>query len=138
MIRRSAFIAAAAFCLAIAALAFAAPASARQLAVGAAAGFHEPPGYTARPVYVWPNGRAWTPADTTMGRPFREPIYATPRGYRYVYVRGYYWKRLPNPYAPRVHRRVIRKAAVKPRRHRAGPCITDMGYGRHQVCGRFY
>ncbi|ARQ00293.1 hypothetical protein [Pseudorhodoplanes sinuspersici] len=113
------------------------PASARQLAVGAAAGFIEPPGYRAVPVYVWPNGGRWTPVDTTMGYPFREPIYSTPRGYRYVYVRGYYWKRVPNPYAPRVYKRVVKASYAKPRR-RGGPCITDIGNGRYQFCSRFY
>lgn len=113
------------------------PASARQLAVGAAAGYIEPPGYTAVPVYVWPNGGRWTPVDTSMGYPFREPIYSTPRNYKYVYVRGYYWKRVPNPDAPRVYRRIVKAHAVSPRR-RTGPCITDMGYGRHEFCSRFY
>ena len=117
-----------------------APASARQLAVGAAAGYVEPPGYVAVPVYTWPNGRAWTPADTSMGYVFREPVYSTPRGYRYVYVRGYYWKRLPVKSAPRKYRRVVKTSTapvrrVKPRR---APCVTDLGYGRHELCGRYY
>ena len=131
MTLRTAIFAAAAVLMALV------PASARQLAIGAAAGFIEPPGYRAVPVYVWPNGGRWTPVDTTMGRPFREPIYSTPRNYRYVYVRGYYWKRVPNPYAPRVYKRVVKAYAAKPRR-RSGPCITDIGYGRHEFCSRFY
>jgi hypothetical protein len=130
MILRTAIFAAAALVMALV------PASARQVAIGAA-GFFEPPGYTAVPVYVRPNGGSWTPVDTTMGYPFREPIYATPRGYKYVYVRGYYWKKLPNPYARRVYKRVAKTYAAKPRR-RGGPCITDIGYGRHEFCSRFY
>lgn len=114
------------------------PASARQLAVGAAAGYLEPPGYRAVPVYVWPNGGRWTPVDTTMGYPFREPIYSTPRNYRYVYVRGYYWKRVPDPYAPRVYKRVLKASHVTKPRRRAGPCISDTGYGRHEYCNRFF
>ena len=115
---------------------FAAPAAARQLAVGAAAGYYEPPGFRAVPVYNWPNGGSWTPTDTSMGYPFREPVYWTPRGYKYVYVRGYYWKRLPNPYAVRVrHHRPIKVSAAKVRR---SPCITDSGFGHYQTCRRFY
>lgn len=115
-----------------------APASARQLAVGAAAGYFEPPGYRAVPVYTWPNGRAWTPVDRSMGYPFREPIYSTPRGYRYVYVRGYYWKRLPRPYVVKaVYRRPVKKV-VRTKVRRSGPCVTDIGYGRHELCGRLY
>ena len=113
----------------------ASPVSARQLAVGAAAGYSEPPGYRAVPVYTWPNGGSWTPVDTSMGYPFREPIYWTPRGYKYVYVRGYYWKRLPNPYAVRVYRRPVKVSATKVRR---APCITDSGFGRYEMCRRFY
>lgn len=111
------------------------PVSARQLAVGAAAGYFEPPGYRAVPVYTWPNGGSWTPVDTSMGYPFREPIYWTPRGYKYVYVRGYYWKRLPSPYAARAYRRPIKVSGTKIRR---GPCVTDSGYGRYEMCRRFY
>lgn len=131
MTLRTAIFAAAALLMALV------PASARQVAVGAAAGFLEPPGYKAVPVYVRPNGGSWTPVDTTMGYPFREPIYATPRGYKYVYVRGYYWKRVPNPYAPRVYKRVVKASYAKPRR-RSGPCVTDIGYGRYEFCSRFY
>lgn len=115
-------------------------ASARQIAIGAASGFVEPPGYIAVPVYTPPRGPAWTPVDTTMGYPFREPIYSTPRGYKYVYVRGYYWKRLPRPYVKRVYRKVSKPAAVKVRRVkvRYGPCVSDIGFGRHELCRRFY
>ncbi len=79
---------------------------------------------------------SWTPVDTSMGYTFREPIYSTPRGYKYVYVRGYYWKRLPNPYAPRVYRRPVKVSTVK--RVRRAPCITDNGFGRYQMCRSFY
>ena len=120
----------------LALVAAALPASARQLAVGAASGYFEPPGYMAVPVYTWPRGPSWTPADTSMGYTFREPIYATPRGYKYVYVRGYYWKRLPNPYAPRIYRRPVKVSTVK--RVRRAPCITDNGFGRYQMCRSFY
>lgn len=109
------------------------PASARQLAVGAAAGYFEPPGRVAVPVYTWPNGGMWTPIDTSMGYPFREPIYSTPRGYRYIYVRGYYWKRVAHPYAPRLQRRPVKQARAKARG--AGPCVTDIGNGRYELCG---
>ena len=113
------------------------PASARQLAVGAAAGYFEPPGYKAVPVYTLPNGRGWTPIDTTLGYRFREPIYSTPKGYRYIYVRGYYWKRLPNPHAARVYRRVV-KASEGVKVRRRGPCVTDAGFGRYDLCRKFY
>ena len=115
-----------------------APASARQLAVGAAAGYFEPPGYRAVPVYTWPNGANWTPLDTSMGYRFREPIYSTPRGYKYVYVRGYYWKRLPRPYVVKtVYRHPVKKV-VRTKVRRSGPCVTDIGYGRYEECSRFY
>lgn len=104
----------------------------RRLAVGAAAGYEVPPGYHAVPVYTRPAGTAWTPADTSLGYPFREPIYATPRGYKYVYVRGYYLRRVIDPAAPVVRRIHIKKQATV-RRHRS-PCVTDIGYGRHQFC----
>lgn len=112
------------------------PASARQLAVGAAAGYFEPPGYKAVPVFTPPNGGSWTPVDTTLGYRFREPIYSTPRGYRYAYVRGFYWKKLPNPYARRVYRPVVKASTVK--RVRRAPCVTDIGYGRYEMCRSWY
>jgi hypothetical protein len=115
---------------------FVAPASARQLAVGAAAGYWEPPGYKAVPVYNWPNGGAWQPTDYSQGYAFREPIYWTPRGYKYVYVRGYYWKRLPRPYVERAYRRPIRVSTTH--KVRRAPCVTDSGYGRYEMCRRFY
>ena len=117
-------------------VAVSAPAAARQLAVGAASGYWEPPGYKAVPVYVPPNGGSWQPVDRSQGYAFREPIYWTPRGYRYVYVRGYYWKRLPRPYVGRVvYRRPVKMTAHKVRR---APCVTDSGYGRYERCRRYY
>ena len=116
-----------------------APASARQLAVGAAAGYWEPPGYKAVPVYVWPNGGTWQPTDYSQGYAFREPIYWTPRGYKYIYVRGYYWKRLPRPYVERAYRRPIKVThRVSTHRVRRAPCITDSGFGRYDMCRRYY
>lgn len=116
--------------------ALAAPASARQLAVGAAAGYWEPPGYKAVPVYNWPNGGSWQPTDYSQGYAFREPIYWTPRGYKYVYVRGYYWKKLPRPYVERAYRRPVK--VVRTAKVRRAPCVTDSGYGRYEMCRRYY
>jgi hypothetical protein len=66
------------------------PASAeRQLAIGAAGGVVLPEGTRMIPVYTWPRGTRWDAVDVGEGYRFREPIYTTPRGYRYVYVRGY-------------------------------------------------
>lgn len=108
----------------------------RQLAVGAAGGYELPPGHEAVPVYVWPNGAAWTPPDSSLGFVFREPIYSTPKGYRYVYVRGYYLRRIVDTAAPQAHRVHLKKARKTGKRH-GGPCITDMGYGRHEYCNRY-
>ncbi len=105
----------------------------RRLAIGAAAGYEVPPGYEAVPVFIPPIGQAWTPADTSFGYPFREPIYATPKGYKYVYVRGYYLRRLPLEGAPVVKRVYVKKSAKAVLRYRA-PCVTDIGYGRHDYC----
>jgi hypothetical protein len=104
----------------------------RRLAVGAAAGYEVPPGYEAVPVFTRPVGYAWTPADTSLGYPFREPIYSTPKGYKYVYVRGYYLRRVAVEGAPVVKRVYVKKATTV-RRHR-GPCVTDIGFGRHEYC----
>jgi hypothetical protein len=109
----------------------------RRLSVGMAAGYEVPLGYRAVPVFTRPAGYAWTPADTSLGYAFREPVYATPKGYKYTYVRGYYLRRAVDyssrPIVKRVH---VRKASAKKstiRRHR-GPCVTDIGYGRHEYC----
>src|SRR5262249_19072892 len=104
----------------------------RRLAVGMAAGYDVPPGYEAVPVFNRTVGYAWTPADTSLGYAFREPIYSTPKGYRYSYVGGYYLRRVVNYSRPAV-KRVYVKKTVTVRRHR-GPCVTDIGYGRHQYC----
>jgi hypothetical protein len=101
----------------------------RRLAVGTAAGFPIPPGYTVVPVYTPASGRAWTAADTSLGYTFREPIYATPKGYRYVYVRGYTLRRAAS--GPAIVKRVSVKPAAKRTR---GRCVTDIGYGRHELC----
>jgi hypothetical protein len=106
----------------------------RRLAVGAAAGYEVPPGYEAVPVFNRSVGYAWTPADTSLGYAFREPIYATPKGYRYVYVRGYYLRRVVEHTRP-VYKRVhIKKRSVKKTSVRRGPCVTDIGFGRHEYC----
>lgn len=104
----------------------------RRLAVGAAAGYEVPPGYEAVPVFTRPVGYAWTPADTSLGYAFREPIYSTPKGYKYVYVRGYSLRRLAVEGAPVVKRVYVKKTTTV-RRHR-GPCVTDIGFGRHEYC----
>lgn len=101
----------------------------RRLAVGIAAGVPIPPGNAVVPIFTPASGRAWTAADTSLGYPFREPIYATPKGYRYVYVRGYTLRRAAS--GPAVAKRVAAKPAAKRTR---GRCVTDIGYGRHALC----
>jgi len=113
-------------------------ASARQVAIGAAAGYIEPPGYRAVPVYVTPNGGAWQPADNSMGYVFREPIYWTPKGYRYRYVRGYYWKRVAYHHAKPVYRKAAVKARATKKPRRSGPCVTDNGAGRYENCRSYF
>ena len=105
--------------------------AAQRLAVGAA-------GAGRYPVYaVSPGGGTVDIPDTTFGV-FHEPIYTTPRNYRYTYVRGY-------RYVPRVHQTthvVVKKkvivAAAKPKRHkvvkRIGGCVSDLGNGRYEYC----
>ena len=96
----------------------------RPLAVGEAAGFKVPEGAVVRAVYTPYRGGRWSPVDTTFG-PFREPFYTAPKGYRYIYVRGY-WT------GPLTHR-VSHHASV--RRHRSyASCVTDLGYGRYESC----
>lgn len=114
-------------CLAAAALSATEATADRRLAVGMAAGFPVPPGYAVVPVYTPASGRGWTAADTSLGHPFREPIYATPKGYRYVYVRGYTLRRIADPAV----KRVSVKSAKSVRR---GRCVTDIDYGRHELC----
>jgi hypothetical protein len=110
----------------------------RRLAVGMAAGFEVPPGYAAVPVFTRPVGSVWRGVDTSLGTRFREPIYDTPRGYRYWYVRGYTLRRVADygydrPVTKRVY---VKKAAAhsRPARRHRGACVTDIGYGRHEYC----
>jgi hypothetical protein len=105
----------------------------RRLSVGMAAGYEVPPGYVAVPVFNRITGFAWTPADTSLGYAFREPIYSTPKGYRYNYVGGYTLRRIANDERPVAKRVYVKKTATKIRRHR-GACVTDIGYGRHEYC----
>jgi hypothetical protein len=107
----------------------------QELAVGAAAGYEVPPGYEIVPVFTRPNGPSWTPPDNSFGYTFREPVYATPKGYRYYYVRGYSLRRVVDADAPRVYVKKPRKVAGKSARR--GPCVTDLGYGRHDYCDRY-
>jgi hypothetical protein len=110
------------------------PVPGQELAVGAAAGYWVPPGYEAVPVFVRPNGPSWTPPDDSYGSTFREPLYNTPPGYRYHYVRGYYLRRVIDADAPPVYvKKKARKVAGKSR----GPCVTDIGHGRHDYCNQF-
>ncbi|HVY00296.1 MAG TPA: hypothetical protein VHA55_10975 [Pseudorhodoplanes sp.] len=105
----------------------------RRLAVGAAGGIILPEGTTTRPIYVWPRGTRWEPADVTDGLRFREPVYTTPPGYRYIYVRGY--EILPvRPHAARVHRRPAKAASVVGANKPRPACVTDIGFGRYDDC----
>ncbi len=104
----------------------------RRLAVGAAGGFALPEGAQMRPVYTLPRGTRWDPVDAGPGYSFREPIYTTPPGYRYVYVRGY---QIVRP------RALAKTASVKPAKavpvrakERVRACVTDLGLGRYEVC----
>ena len=110
----------------------AAPVAAGPLAVGEVIPLTPPPGWDYRPVYARPVMHSrWTPADTSMGEAFREPVHTAPPGYVHRYVRGYALVRLPDPaVAP-----VVRKPTVKRLRRAAEPrCVTDLGYGRHDLC----
>jgi hypothetical protein len=102
---------------------------ARPLAVGAA-------GTGLYPVYVVSPARSAEIPDTTFGV-FREPIYTTPRGYRYIYVRGY---RIV-PQVHRIHAVTAKKkfaVTAKSKRtktaKRTTGCISDLGYGRYSYC----
>ena len=89
-----------------------------------------PPGYEFRAVYTPPVLHSrWEPTDTSFGQTFREPLYTTPRGYVYRYVRGYTRVRVADPDRP------IRKVAVrKSTTTRTGACVTELGYGRYHLC----
>jgi hypothetical protein len=109
----------------------------RRLPVGMAAGYEVPPGYKAVPVFTRPVGSVWRAVDTSLGYRFREPIYDTPRGYRYWYVRGYTLRRVADYDRPVARRVYVKKAAVahsRPARRHRGACVTDIGYGRHEYC----
>jgi hypothetical protein len=112
-----------------------ASASGRQLAIGAAGGVILPEGARMIPVYTWPRGTRWDPADVGETYSFREPIYTTPRGYRYVYVRGYQIirARKASAFKHRVHR-VKSASVVRAKKIRHEPCVTDIGNGRYEFC----
>lgn len=101
-----------------------------QLAVGEVIPLQPPPGYEFRPVYTPPALHSrWEPADASFGQTFREPLYTTPRGYVYRYVRGYTRVRVADPDRP------IRKVAVrKSTAAKTGACVTELGYGRYHLC----
>jgi hypothetical protein len=124
----SALCAAAVICAAAPALA------AGQLAVGEVIPLEPPPGYAFRPVYTPPVLHSrWEPADSFGGRVFREPIYTTPPGYVYRYVRGYTRVRVADATLVRkvsIRKAVVRKTTVK----RTGACVTELGYGRYELC----
>jgi hypothetical protein len=104
----------------------------RQLAIGAAGGFFVPEGAVVRPVYVWPRGTRWDPADADAGFRFREPTYTTPHGYRYVYVRGYEIIPARKP-SLRKHHRAVKVSVVRVKKPRPA-CVTDIGNGRYDFC----
>lgn len=105
----------------------------RQLAVGAAGGIILPEGAAMRPIYVWPRGTRWEPADVTDGLGFREPVYTTPPGYRYIYVRGYEIQPA-HPHAARAHRRLAKATSVVRVKKRHPACVADIGFGRYDDC----
>ncbi len=110
--------------------------AATRLAVGAVAPLPQSPLGEFRPVYVTPVKHSrWEP--TSDG--FREPVFTTPRGYTYRYVRGYQLVRTKHSSAvvkkrvkaTRVAGKVKAKKTVKKRR---AACVTDIGHGRYEVC----
>ncbi|MGE3150339.1 MAG: hypothetical protein AB7K04_14875 [Pseudorhodoplanes sp.] len=99
-----------------------------QLAIGAAgAGLH--------PVKTVGHGRAVPDRDPDSDH-FHEPIYATPPGYRYVYVRGY---RIVSPRHAGMKPAVKKVRVASPKSHkkkrivRRG-CVTDIDYGQYESC----
>jgi len=110
------------------------PSAAGQLAVGEVIPLEPPPGYAFRPVYTPPaRGSRWEPADATFGAVFREPIYTTPPGYTYRYVRGYTRVRVADATLVRrvsVRKPVVRKTTVT----KTGACVTELGFGRYHLC----
>jgi hypothetical protein len=104
---------------------------AKQLAVGEA-------GHGLYPVYTPPNGPLRV-GDTSGG--FREPIYTTPPGYRYRYIRGYRVVRQARLVAvegqPVILKKVVKKKRVAAKSHRKDAsrgCVTDLGYGHYEAC----
>ena len=112
----------------------------RPLAVGEAIPLVPPPGYALRAVYTRPVLHSrWEPADTSFGRAFREPLYSTPPGYIYRYVRGYTRVRVFEPGLRPVRKVAVRKVAarttvVKVKKRVRPACITDLGYGHYYEC----
>ncbi len=123
--------------MACAALSSGPAAAEARLAIGAAGGVILPEGAVMRPVYTYPRGTRWDPVDVGEGYRFREPIYTTPRGYRYIYVRGY---EIIPARKPRLHRvafhkhRTIKTSVVRVKKTRHRGCVTDLGFGRYEVC----
>jgi hypothetical protein len=106
-----------------------------QIAVGEVIPLEPPPGYEFRALYTPPVLHSrWEPADTSFGpsRTFREPLYMTPPGYVYRYVRGYTRVRVIDPALRPVRVAVVRKHS--PKKPRASSCITDLGYGHWYEC----
>lgn len=113
----------------------AAPASAeRRLAVGAAGGFLLPEGARMIPVYTLPRGTRWDPVDAGEGYRFREPIYTTPPGYKYVYVRGYEIIPARKPSLRHYHVHRVKTSVVRVKKTRRQGCVTDIGNGRYELC----
>jgi hypothetical protein len=107
-----------------------------RLAVGAVAPLPQSPLGEFRPVYVTPVKHSrWEPSSDG----FREPIYTTPRGYIYHHVRGYQLVRTKlasvvvkkRMKATRIAGKGKAKSGLKKRR---APCVTDIGYGRYELC----
>ena len=106
-----------------------------QLAVGEVIPLEPPPGYEFRALYTPPVLQSrWEPADTSFGpgRTFREPLYTTPRGYVYRYVRGYTRVRVYDPALRPVRVAAVRK--LSPKKSRPSSCITELGYGHWYEC----
>ena len=110
--------------------------AATRLAVGAVAPLPQSPLGEFRPVYVPPvRFSRWEP--TSDG--FREPIFTTPRGYVYHYVRGYQLVR--TQLASVVVKKRVKPAGIakkgkakKTVKKRRAACVTDIGHGRYEYC----
>lgn len=97
------------------------------LAVGEVAGYRLPPDVQISPVYNPLRGGRWEPLDRSFGTAFREPLYSTPRGYHYKFIRGYRVALLTPHIA--VKHRVAHHRKSGPR-----VCVTDIGNGRYEEC----